>query len=159
MAAIERVRGQRSGNFQAVFSIMIGGFAAVIGGCMMLSVYVWPHLPVDLHDVIPNITPRILFVRFGVGEQLLRLARVPAEPARHQQHAIDRAVRQDRPGPGSANVAAMQAPSARGVCAVCRGEARPPAPRRGGSGTTARCRRARSAGTRTSSGCGPAGGA
>jgi hypothetical protein len=45
MAAIERSGGKTVGNFQAVFSIMIGGFAAVISGCMMLSLYVWPMLP------------------------------------------------------------------------------------------------------------------
>jgi hypothetical protein len=45
MAAIERTRGQRSGNFLAVVSIMVGGFAAVISGCMLLSFYVWPMLP------------------------------------------------------------------------------------------------------------------
>jgi hypothetical protein len=45
MSAIERSRGQKSGNFQAVFSIMIGAFAAVISGCMLLSFYVWPMMP------------------------------------------------------------------------------------------------------------------
>jgi hypothetical protein len=45
MTAIEKSGGTRAGNFQAVFAIMIGGFAAIIGGCMIVSVYVWPHLP------------------------------------------------------------------------------------------------------------------
>jgi hypothetical protein len=45
MSAIERSAGRTSGNFPAVFSIMIGGFAAVISGCMMLSLYVWPVMP------------------------------------------------------------------------------------------------------------------
>ena len=45
MALIERSGGKTVGNFQAVFSIMIGGFAAVISGCMMISLYVWPMLP------------------------------------------------------------------------------------------------------------------
>ena len=45
MRAIERSRGQYVGNFQAVFSIMIGGFASVISGCMMFSLFVWPHVP------------------------------------------------------------------------------------------------------------------
>ena len=45
MTAIEKSGGTRSGNFQAVFAIMIGGFAAVIAGCMLLSVYIWPRLP------------------------------------------------------------------------------------------------------------------
>jgi hypothetical protein len=44
MGAIERSAGKTVGNFQAVFSIMIGGFAAVISGCMMLSFYVWPMM-------------------------------------------------------------------------------------------------------------------
>jgi hypothetical protein len=45
MSTIERSIPRRSGNFQAVFAIMIGGFAAVIAGCMLVSVFVWPHLP------------------------------------------------------------------------------------------------------------------
>ena len=45
LTSIERSSGTRSGNFQAVFAIMIGGFAAVIAGCMIFSVYVWPHAP------------------------------------------------------------------------------------------------------------------
>jgi hypothetical protein len=45
MKAIERSGGKYMGNFLSVFAIMIGGFAAIIGGCMMLSIYVWPHLP------------------------------------------------------------------------------------------------------------------
>jgi hypothetical protein len=45
LTAIERSGGTRSGNFQGVFAILIGGFAAVIGGCMLVSVYLWPHLP------------------------------------------------------------------------------------------------------------------
>ena len=45
MKAIERSGGKYMGNFLSVFAVMIGGFAAIIGGCMMLSVYVWPHLP------------------------------------------------------------------------------------------------------------------
>jgi hypothetical protein len=45
MGAIERSAGKTVGNFQGVFSIMIGGFAAVISGCMMLSFHVWPMLP------------------------------------------------------------------------------------------------------------------
>jgi len=45
MAEIEESGGARSGNFQAVFAIMIGSFAAIITGCMILSVYLWPHLP------------------------------------------------------------------------------------------------------------------
>jgi len=45
MGAIERSAGRTVGNFQAVFSIMIGGFAAAISGSMMLSFYVWRMLP------------------------------------------------------------------------------------------------------------------
>jgi hypothetical protein len=45
MTAIERTGGMYSGNLQAVFAQLIGSFAAVIAGCMMLSLYVWPYLP------------------------------------------------------------------------------------------------------------------
>jgi hypothetical protein len=45
MSLIETSRPRRSGNFQAVFAIMIGSFAAVIAGCMLVSVYLWPLLP------------------------------------------------------------------------------------------------------------------
>jgi hypothetical protein len=45
MTAIEKSHGRYSGNFQSVFAVMIGGFAAVIAGCMIASVYLWPHVP------------------------------------------------------------------------------------------------------------------
>ncbi|HSQ58322.1 MAG TPA: hypothetical protein VLM40_21555 [Gemmata sp.] len=45
LTAIERTAGKTIGNFQAVFSIMIGGFAATISGCMILSYYIWPMIP------------------------------------------------------------------------------------------------------------------
>ena len=45
MRVIEQSRGQYGGNFQAVFSIMIGGFASVIAGCMIFSMFVWPYMP------------------------------------------------------------------------------------------------------------------
>lgn len=45
MTAIERSSERRSGNFQAVFAVMIGGFATVIAGCMLFSVYIWPVVP------------------------------------------------------------------------------------------------------------------
>ena len=45
LTAIEKWGGTRSGNFQATFAIMIGGFAAVIAACMVVSIYLWPHLP------------------------------------------------------------------------------------------------------------------
>ncbi len=45
LSAIERRHEKYAGNFQAVFSIMIGGFAAVISGCMIFSIYIWPMVP------------------------------------------------------------------------------------------------------------------
>jgi hypothetical protein len=42
---IEQSGGKYGGNFQAVFAIMIGGFASVIAGCMILSMYAWPYVP------------------------------------------------------------------------------------------------------------------
>lgn len=45
MAAVERSGGRRVGNTLAVFAMLIGGLAAVVSGCMMISLYVWPHLP------------------------------------------------------------------------------------------------------------------
>jgi hypothetical protein len=45
MSRIEKSQPRTSGNFHAVFAIMIGGFAAVIAGCMLVSVFLWPHLP------------------------------------------------------------------------------------------------------------------
>jgi hypothetical protein len=45
MKVIEQAGGRYSGNALAVFSMMIGGLATVVAGCMMVSLYVWPHLP------------------------------------------------------------------------------------------------------------------
>lgn len=45
LTAIEQSRGSYAGNFAAVFAVMIGGFAAVIAGCMILSQYLWPWIP------------------------------------------------------------------------------------------------------------------
>lgn len=45
MTAVEKSAGKHSGYFQSVFAMLIGGFAAVIGFCMIVSVYIWPHLP------------------------------------------------------------------------------------------------------------------
>lgn len=45
MKVIEQSGGRYAGNFQSVFSMLMGGFAAVIAGCMCVSLYVWPHLP------------------------------------------------------------------------------------------------------------------
>ena len=45
MKAVEQSNGQRVGSTLAVFSIMIGGLAAVIAGCMIFSYYVWAWMP------------------------------------------------------------------------------------------------------------------
>ncbi|WP_439631655.1 hypothetical protein [Gemmata sp.] len=45
MTAIERSATRYGGSLQAVFAQLIGSFAAVIAGCMVLSYYVWPLLP------------------------------------------------------------------------------------------------------------------
>ena len=45
MSRIETSQPRTSGNFHAVFAMMIGGFASVIAGCMLASVFLWPHLP------------------------------------------------------------------------------------------------------------------
>ena len=45
LSAIEQSGGRRSGSFQGVFAIMIGGFAAVIAGCLLFSIYIWPSVP------------------------------------------------------------------------------------------------------------------
>jgi hypothetical protein len=45
MKVVEQSAGKHAGNTLAVFSMMIGGLAAVVAGCMMVSLYVWPHLP------------------------------------------------------------------------------------------------------------------
>lgn len=45
MTAIERSNGEFAGNMQSVFSMLIGSFAAVIAGCMLLSLYIWPLIP------------------------------------------------------------------------------------------------------------------
>jgi hypothetical protein len=45
MKAVQASGGRYSGNTLAVFSMMIGGLAAVTAGCMMMSLYVWPNLP------------------------------------------------------------------------------------------------------------------
>ena len=45
MTVIERENGRYGGNMHGVFSILIGMFAAVIAGCMMFSLYVWPYVP------------------------------------------------------------------------------------------------------------------
>lgn len=45
MKAVQSSNGARAGNTLAVFGIMIGGLSAVVAGCMILSVYVWPFVP------------------------------------------------------------------------------------------------------------------
>ena len=45
MKVVQQSNGKYSGNTLAVFSMMIGGLAAVVAGCMMVSLYVWPLLP------------------------------------------------------------------------------------------------------------------
>jgi hypothetical protein len=45
MKMVQASGGKYAGNTLAVFSMMIGGLAAVVAGCMMVSLYVWPHLP------------------------------------------------------------------------------------------------------------------
>ena len=45
MKVVQQSGGKYAGNALAVFSMMIGGLATVVAGCMMVSLYVWPHLP------------------------------------------------------------------------------------------------------------------
>jgi hypothetical protein len=45
MKLVQSSGGNYVGNTLAVFSMMIGGLAAVVAGCMMMSLYVWPNLP------------------------------------------------------------------------------------------------------------------
>jgi hypothetical protein len=45
MKVVQASGGKYSGNTLAVFSMLVGGLASVVAGCMMISLYVWPHLP------------------------------------------------------------------------------------------------------------------
>ena len=45
MNAVERSGGRYVGNTLAVFSMLGGGLAAVVAGCMMVTLYVWPRVP------------------------------------------------------------------------------------------------------------------
>lgn len=45
MKAVQASGGKYAGNTLAVFSMMVGGLATVVGGCMMMSLYVWPLVP------------------------------------------------------------------------------------------------------------------
>jgi hypothetical protein len=45
MRKIEASGGKYGGDTRGVFAVLIGGLAAVTSGCMILSLYVWKHLP------------------------------------------------------------------------------------------------------------------
>ena len=45
MRKIEASNGKYGGDTRGVFAVLIGGLAAVTSGCMILSLYVWKHLP------------------------------------------------------------------------------------------------------------------
>ena len=45
MRKIEASAGEYRGNTAGVFAVLVGGLAAVTSGCMILSLYVWKHLP------------------------------------------------------------------------------------------------------------------
>lgn len=45
MKVVQASGGRYAGNTLAVFSMMVGGLAAVVAGCMIISLYVWPRLP------------------------------------------------------------------------------------------------------------------
>jgi hypothetical protein len=45
MKQVQASGGKYAGNTLAVFAMMVGGLAAVVAGCMMMSLYVWPHVP------------------------------------------------------------------------------------------------------------------
>jgi hypothetical protein len=45
MKVVQQTGERYAGNTLAVFSMMVGGLAAVVAGCMMVSLYVWPRLP------------------------------------------------------------------------------------------------------------------
>lgn len=45
MRTIERAAGKYRGDAVCIFAMLLGGFAAVIGGCMILAVYIWPRMP------------------------------------------------------------------------------------------------------------------
>jgi hypothetical protein len=45
MKVVQQSGGKYAGNTLAVFSMMVGGLAAVVAGCMLVSLYVWPLLP------------------------------------------------------------------------------------------------------------------
>lgn len=45
MKSVQASGGKYAGNTLAVFSMMVGGLATVVAGCMMMSFYVWPLMP------------------------------------------------------------------------------------------------------------------
>ncbi|MBN9121738.1 MAG: hypothetical protein J0I06_21800 [Planctomycetes bacterium] len=45
MKVVQQSGGKFAGNTLSVFAMMVGGLAAVVAGCMMISLYVWPLLP------------------------------------------------------------------------------------------------------------------
>lgn len=45
MRTIEARGRIHAGNRYSVFAIMIGGLASVVSGCMILAIYLWPHVP------------------------------------------------------------------------------------------------------------------
>ena len=45
MKAVQQSDGRYAGDTLAVFSMLVGGLAAVVAGCMMISLYIWPRLP------------------------------------------------------------------------------------------------------------------
>lgn len=45
MKLVQQSGGKYVGNTLAVFAMMAGGLATVVAGCMMMSLYVWPHIP------------------------------------------------------------------------------------------------------------------
>lgn len=45
MKVVQQSGGKYAGNTLAVFSMLVGGLATVVTGCMMVSLYLWPLLP------------------------------------------------------------------------------------------------------------------
>ena len=45
MKVVQQSGGRYAGNTLSVFAMMVGGLGAVVAGCMMVSLYVWPLLP------------------------------------------------------------------------------------------------------------------
>lgn len=45
MKLVEQSSGKYAGNTLAVFSMLVGGLATVVAGCMMVTLYLWPRLP------------------------------------------------------------------------------------------------------------------